>query len=191
LFVFLAISGFVNSPVTAGLPLLWITWVAMFGGYDPRFIGLGSEEFRRIITSGISRDRDRVLRLETGRRPRSRSHRPSGLGRLQYGRPGRDAQATAPAAPAWTLHAPGDGRRPRQCGRYRDSRQLPIIWAQRIAALRETHDETDSAGLHGPDRIGVGRRAGRSMAGASSPGGHMLVTSPGLWIATGNSYGRQ
>jgi hypothetical protein len=107
--------------VTAGLPLLWITWVAMFGGYDPRFIGLGSEEFRRIINSGISRDRDRVLRLETGLRLRPRSHRPSGFGRRQYGCPGRDAQATAPAAPAWTLHAPGDGRRPRQCG-------LQILW---------------------------------------------------------------
>jgi len=47
-------TGVLYVAVTAGLPLLWITWVAMFGGYDPRFIGLGSEEFRRIINSGIS-----------------------------------------------------------------------------------------------------------------------------------------
>jgi exopolysaccharide biosynthesis polyprenyl glycosylphosphotransferase len=40
--------------VTAGLPLVWVAWVAMLGGYDPRFIGLGSEEFRRIINSAIS-----------------------------------------------------------------------------------------------------------------------------------------
>ncbi len=39
--------------VTAGLPLLWIASVAMFGGYDARFIGLGSEEFRRIINSAV------------------------------------------------------------------------------------------------------------------------------------------
>jgi exopolysaccharide biosynthesis polyprenyl glycosylphosphotransferase len=39
---------------TAGLPLLWIAWVAMLGGYDSRVIGLGSEEFRRIINSAIS-----------------------------------------------------------------------------------------------------------------------------------------
>lgn len=39
---------------TAGLPLVWITWVAMLGGYDTRFIGLGSEEFRRIINAAIS-----------------------------------------------------------------------------------------------------------------------------------------
>jgi len=40
--------------VTAGLPVLWVCWVAMFGGYDTRFIGLGSEEFRRVINSAIS-----------------------------------------------------------------------------------------------------------------------------------------
>jgi exopolysaccharide biosynthesis polyprenyl glycosylphosphotransferase len=38
---------------TAGLPVLWVSWVAMFGGYDKRFIGLGSEEFRRVINSAI------------------------------------------------------------------------------------------------------------------------------------------
>ena len=38
---------------TAGLPVLWVSWVAMFGGYDTRFIGLGSEEFRRVINSAI------------------------------------------------------------------------------------------------------------------------------------------
>jgi exopolysaccharide biosynthesis polyprenyl glycosylphosphotransferase len=38
---------------TAGLPLIWIAWVAMVGGYDPRFIGLGSEEFRRIINAAV------------------------------------------------------------------------------------------------------------------------------------------
>jgi hypothetical protein len=39
---------------TAGLPVLWVSWVAMFGGYDTRFIGLGSEEFRRVINSAVS-----------------------------------------------------------------------------------------------------------------------------------------
>jgi exopolysaccharide biosynthesis polyprenyl glycosylphosphotransferase len=38
---------------TAGLPLIWIAWVATVGGYDPRFIGLGSEEFRRIINAAV------------------------------------------------------------------------------------------------------------------------------------------
>jgi exopolysaccharide biosynthesis polyprenyl glycosylphosphotransferase len=38
---------------TAGLPLIWIGCVSIAGGYDPRFIGLGSEEFRRIINAAI------------------------------------------------------------------------------------------------------------------------------------------
>ncbi len=40
--------------VTAGLPFVWIAWVAISGGYDSRIIGLGSEEFRRIINSAAS-----------------------------------------------------------------------------------------------------------------------------------------
>jgi exopolysaccharide biosynthesis polyprenyl glycosylphosphotransferase len=39
--------------VTAILPLVWVACVAMLGGYDPRFIGLGSEEFRRIINAAV------------------------------------------------------------------------------------------------------------------------------------------
>jgi exopolysaccharide biosynthesis polyprenyl glycosylphosphotransferase len=39
---------------TAGLPLVWIAWVGMAGGYDPRIIGLGSEEYRRVINAAIS-----------------------------------------------------------------------------------------------------------------------------------------
>src|SRR6266487_3301304 len=39
---------------TAGLPLAWIAWVALAGGYDQRFIGLGSEEYRRVINSAVS-----------------------------------------------------------------------------------------------------------------------------------------
>jgi exopolysaccharide biosynthesis polyprenyl glycosylphosphotransferase len=38
---------------TIGLPLVWVACVAAVGGYDPRFIGLGSEEFRRIINAAI------------------------------------------------------------------------------------------------------------------------------------------
>jgi exopolysaccharide biosynthesis polyprenyl glycosylphosphotransferase len=49
-----AIQPAVYLAATAGLPVLWVSWIAMFGGYDTRFIGLGSEEFRRIINSAIS-----------------------------------------------------------------------------------------------------------------------------------------
>ena len=51
-------TGSPQSPLyvvtTAGLPLVWIAWVGMAGGYDPRLIGLGSEEFRRIINAAFS-----------------------------------------------------------------------------------------------------------------------------------------
>jgi exopolysaccharide biosynthesis polyprenyl glycosylphosphotransferase len=44
----------IYAAATAGLPLVWVAWVWMLGGYDPRFIGLGSEEFRQIINSAIT-----------------------------------------------------------------------------------------------------------------------------------------
>lgn len=35
------------------LPGLWLLAVAMYGGYDSRFIGVGTEEFRRVLNSGV------------------------------------------------------------------------------------------------------------------------------------------
>ena len=66
--------------------------------------------------------------------------------------------------------------------------------------FRETHDETRSAGPYGPDRIGVGRRTGRGVVGASAVSFNptrarglgaddMLLTSAGLWIASDNFDG--
>jgi exopolysaccharide biosynthesis polyprenyl glycosylphosphotransferase len=40
--------------LTCTLPILWWTWVKLAGGYDPRFIGLGSDEFRRLLNAGVS-----------------------------------------------------------------------------------------------------------------------------------------
>jgi len=39
---------------TALLPLLWVGSVALAGGYDARFIGVGSDEFRKIISAGVN-----------------------------------------------------------------------------------------------------------------------------------------
>ena len=39
---------------TAALPFLWLGSVAMAGGYDPRFIGVGSDEFRRVLNAAVS-----------------------------------------------------------------------------------------------------------------------------------------
>ncbi len=40
--------------LSALLPVLWIASVALAGGYDPRFIGLGSDEFRRVLNAAVS-----------------------------------------------------------------------------------------------------------------------------------------
>ena len=35
------------------LPLLWVTALGLAGGYDTRFIGVGSDEFRRVLNAGV------------------------------------------------------------------------------------------------------------------------------------------
>ena len=39
---------------TCALPLLWVATVGVAGGYDSRFIGVGSDEFRRILNAAVS-----------------------------------------------------------------------------------------------------------------------------------------
>ena len=39
---------------TLGLPVLWVTSIALAGGYDGRFIGGGSEEYRRVLNASVS-----------------------------------------------------------------------------------------------------------------------------------------
>jgi exopolysaccharide biosynthesis polyprenyl glycosylphosphotransferase len=40
--------------LTSVLPFLWWISVKLAGGYDPRFIGLGSDEFRRLLNAAVS-----------------------------------------------------------------------------------------------------------------------------------------
>jgi exopolysaccharide biosynthesis polyprenyl glycosylphosphotransferase len=40
--------------LTCALPVLWCAAVAVAGGYDPRFIGVGSDEFRRVLNAAVS-----------------------------------------------------------------------------------------------------------------------------------------
>ena len=35
------------------LPVLWVISVRLAGGYDSRFIGVGTDEFRRVLNAGI------------------------------------------------------------------------------------------------------------------------------------------
>ena len=39
---------------TCAIPLLWAAAIAVAGGYDARFIGVGADEFRRILNAGVS-----------------------------------------------------------------------------------------------------------------------------------------
>jgi exopolysaccharide biosynthesis polyprenyl glycosylphosphotransferase len=39
--------------LSLALPLLWVVSVWLAGGYDSRFIGVGSDEFRRILNAGV------------------------------------------------------------------------------------------------------------------------------------------
>ncbi|MGN6171691.1 MAG: sugar transferase [Streptosporangiaceae bacterium] len=45
-------AGYLVFTVT--LPFLWLGSVAVAGGYDPRFIGVGSDEFRKILNAVVS-----------------------------------------------------------------------------------------------------------------------------------------
>lgn len=40
--------------LSAAMPLLWVLSVAIARGYDARFIGTGSDEFRKILNAGVS-----------------------------------------------------------------------------------------------------------------------------------------
>ena len=40
--------------LSLALPLLWVIAVRVFGGYEKRFLGAGSDEFRRVLNAGLS-----------------------------------------------------------------------------------------------------------------------------------------
>jgi exopolysaccharide biosynthesis polyprenyl glycosylphosphotransferase len=40
-------------PVSLFLPALWLAAVGLAGGYDSRFIGVGTDEFRRVLNAGV------------------------------------------------------------------------------------------------------------------------------------------
>src|SRR6266571_1738534 len=40
--------------LSLGLPLIWLFIVAFTGGYDSRFIGVGPDEFRRVLNAGVT-----------------------------------------------------------------------------------------------------------------------------------------
>ena len=105
---------------TAALPVVWLAAMALAGGYDSRFIGVGSDEFRQGAQRGGEPDRgrgDRLLRGEVRLRPRLCGDRAALRDRLRPRRPVPAAPAAAPAAQPRRMHAPGGGGRARPGGR--------------------------------------------------------------------------
>jgi exopolysaccharide biosynthesis polyprenyl glycosylphosphotransferase len=52
-------AGWPNRPreylvFTALMPVLWVSSVALAGGYEPRFVGVGPDEFRKVLNVGAS-----------------------------------------------------------------------------------------------------------------------------------------
>src|SRR6266705_903040 len=39
--------------LTVSLPVIWLGKLALAGAYEPRFIGAGADEFRRVINAGL------------------------------------------------------------------------------------------------------------------------------------------
>ena len=39
--------------LSLALPLLWVVTVGLAGGYDSRFIGVGTDEFRKVLNAGV------------------------------------------------------------------------------------------------------------------------------------------
>jgi exopolysaccharide biosynthesis polyprenyl glycosylphosphotransferase len=39
--------------LTASLPVIWVAALALAGAYEPRFIGAGADEFRRVVNAGL------------------------------------------------------------------------------------------------------------------------------------------
>jgi exopolysaccharide biosynthesis polyprenyl glycosylphosphotransferase len=57
--VYVRFQGQGHLPVSylafaVGLPALWCASVALAGGYEPRFIGAGSDEFRRVLNAAVA-----------------------------------------------------------------------------------------------------------------------------------------
>ena len=89
--------------LSLALPVLWIAALWLAGAYDVRFIGTGSDEFRKVLNAGVSLTAavaifSYAINLELSRA--LRGHRPA---QRHAVRPGRQAM---PSASGCTTSAP-------------------------------------------------------------------------------------
>ena len=87
--------------LSLALPVLWIGAVWLAGGYDVRFIGTGSDEYRKVLNAGVGLTAaialfSYAINLELSRS--LRAHRPAHCHRARPGRQVHHPQAASPAA---------------------------------------------------------------------------------------------
>ena len=86
--------------------MLWVASVALAGGYDPRFIGVGSDEFRRVINAAVSLTAMVAIASYAVKFDLARGYVVIALPCVDRLRPGRPAPAAQAAAPAAQPRAP-------------------------------------------------------------------------------------
>ena len=101
--------------LSLALPVLWIGAVWLAGGYDVRFIGTGSDEFRKVLNAGVGLTAaialfSYAINLELSRA--LRAHRPAQHHAVRPGHQVHHPQAAAPAARSRPLHAQRGGGGP-------------------------------------------------------------------------------
>ena len=102
--------------LSLAMPIVWICTVVLAGAYDPRFIGVGTDEFRRVLNAGVFLTAAVAIVSYAAKANLARGYVVIALPCLTLVRPAgqvRAAQAAAPGAEPGLLHAPGRGGRAR------------------------------------------------------------------------------
>ena len=120
--VFIAAQVRFGSNVTAmylglslALPVLWIVALWLAGAYDVRFIGTGSDEYRKVLNAGVSLTAAVAIfsyTVNLAAVPGLRGDRPTQRHGVRSVRQVRHAQAAARPAHARQVHAQRGGGRP-------------------------------------------------------------------------------
>ena len=101
--------------LSLALPVLWVAALWLAGAYDTRFIGTGSDEFRKVLNAGVSLTAAVAIFSYAVNLQLSRGYVVIALPSVTVFdllRQVCDAQATAPAARSWQVPAQRDRCRP-------------------------------------------------------------------------------
>ena len=87
--------------LSLALPVLWVAALWLAGAYDVRFIGTGSDEYRKVLNAGVSLTAAVAIfsyAVNLATVPWLRGHRPAQRHAVRHGRQAWHAQAAAPAS---------------------------------------------------------------------------------------------